>query len=78
MCASSSVISVQVAVENARSVNNIGKARPSILAFSRQGMPNLPGTSIEGVAKGGYIVHGGEEKPDVIFLASGNDSCLLF
>ena len=48
-----------------------GKVRPSVMAFSRQGMPNLPGTSKEGVLKGGYIVHGGGAKPDVILLATG-------
>ena len=48
-----------------------GKPRPSVMAFSRQGMPNQPGTSIEGVAKGGYIVHGGDKKPDVILISTG-------
>ena len=65
------VDAAQVAVENARAVNKSGKRRPSIMAFSRQGMPNLPGSSIDAVAKGGYIVHGGDAKPDVILLATG-------
>ena len=47
------------------------RRRPSILALSRQNLPNLAGTSIEGVAKGAYIVHGGDEKPDAIVLATG-------
>lgn len=55
--------------------------RPSVLALSRQGMPNLPGTSKEGVLKGGYIVQGGDAKPDVIFIATGahilEPSCAL-
>ena len=34
-------------------------------------VPNLPGTSKEGVAKGGYIVHGGDGKPDAIIMATG-------
>jgi transketolase len=38
-------------------------------------MPNLPGTSIEGVAKGGYVVHGGEGKPDVIIIGTGSELC---
>lgn len=61
----------QTAVENARALNVEKKRRPSVLAFSRQGMPNLPGTSKEGVAKGGYIVHGGDGTPDLILLSTG-------
>ena len=65
---------MQVAVENNRGINQKGYGRPTILALSRQGVPNLPGTSKEGVAKGGYIVHGGDEKPDAIILATGEMS----
>ena len=56
---------------NAKGHTPTGKVRPSVMAFSRQGMPNLPGTSKEGCLKGGYIVHGGDAKPDVILLATG-------
>lgn len=67
---------LQVAVLNNRGMNQKGYGRPSILALSRQGVPNLPGTSKEGVEKGGYIVHGGDEKPDAIILATGKaDPC---
>ena len=66
---------VQAAVLNAKAVNPEGIPRPSVMAFSRQGMPNQPGTSKEGVMKGFYTVHGGEGKPDVIFIASGAPSC---
>lgn len=63
---------LQVAIENAKGINVPSKLpRPSVLAFSRQGMPNQPGTSMDGVAKGAYIVHGGDAKPDVIILATG-------
>lgn len=65
---------VQVAVLNNRGMNKKGYGRPTILALSRQGVPNLPGTSKEGVEKGGYIVHGGDEKPDAIILATGKPS----
>ncbi|KAL2511448.1 Transketolase-2 [Abeliophyllum distichum] len=34
----------------------LNRKRPSILALSRQKLPQLPGTSIEGVEKGGYII----------------------
>ena len=56
---------------HSRGQNKVGHPTPSILALSRQGMPNLPGTSIEGVEKGGYIVHGGDDKPDVILMSTG-------
>ena len=67
---------VQVAVENNRGINQKGYGRPTILALSRQGVPNLPGTSKEGVAKGGYIVHGGDGKPDAIIMATGTFACI--
>lgn len=66
----------QVAVENNRGINQKGYGRPTILALSRQGVPNLPGTSKEGVAKGGYIVHGGDGKPDAIIMATGTFACI--
>jgi len=63
---------VQIAIENSKGMGVPGgKPRPSVMAFSRQGMPNQPGTSIEGVAKGGYVVYGGDKKPDVILLSTG-------
>jgi transketolase len=57
----------KVAVEN--------RKRPSILALSRQKLPNLPGTSIEGVAKGGYIVSDNStgNKPGLIVLSTGSE-----
>lgn len=58
-------------MENNRGINHKGYGRPTILALSRQGVPNLPGTSKEGVAKGGYVVHGGDGKPDAIIMATG-------
>jgi len=56
----------KIAVEN--------RKRPTLLALSRQALPNLAGTSIEGVAKGGYIVHGDAKAvPDVIIMATGSE-----
>jgi transketolase len=57
----------KVAVEN--------RKRPSILALSRQKLPNLPGTSIEGVEKGGYIISDNStgNKPDFIVLSTGSE-----
>eukprot|EP00250_Pteridium_aquilinum_P007741 c17402_g1_i1 orf=262-2490(+) len=59
--------SYKVAVQN--------RKRPSILALSRQKLPNLPGTSIEGVEKGGYIISDNStgNKPDLILFATGSE-----
>ena len=48
---------------------------PSLIALSRQNMPNLPGTSAENVAKGAYVVSCGckEGKPDVILMGTGSE-----
>jgi len=48
--------------------------RPSVLCFSRQAVPNLKGTSIEGVSKGAYIIHEAPEgKPQLIITGSGSE-----
>ncbi|KAL5709283.1 transketolase [Ranunculus cassubicifolius] len=51
------------------------RKRPSVLALSRQKLPELPRTSIEGVAKGGYTIscNATENKPDVILTATGSE-----
>ncbi|XVE76955.1 hypothetical protein DITRI_Ditri13aG0022300 [Diplodiscus trichospermus] len=51
------------------------KKRPSILALSRQKLPQLAGTSIEGVEKGGYIVsdNSSGNNPDVILIGTGSE-----
>ncbi|PKU63592.1 Transketolase, chloroplastic [Dendrobium catenatum] len=53
----------------------LNKKRPSILALSRQKLPQLPGTSIEGVEKGGYIVsdNSSGNKPDLILMGTGSE-----
>ncbi|KAK8944455.1 hypothetical protein KSP39_PZI007912 [Platanthera zijinensis] len=53
----------------------LNKKRPSILALSRQKLPHLAGTSIEGVEKGGYIVSDDSlgNKPDIILTGSGSE-----
>ncbi len=48
------------------------RKRPTILAFTRQGVKNLVGTSIEGAKKGGYIVEDGSN-PDLILIATGSE-----
>lgn len=56
-----------VALEDAR--------RPTTIALSRQKLPHLPGTSIEGVAKGGYILVD-VESPRAVLVASGSEVSL--
>ncbi|XP_074263181.1 transketolase, chloroplastic-like [Silene latifolia] len=48
---------------------------PSVLALSRQKLPQLPGTSIEGVEKGGYAIsdNSTDNKPDIILIGTGSE-----
>ncbi|KAH9627448.1 hypothetical protein KSS87_006139 [Heliosperma pusillum] len=48
---------------------------PSVLALSRQKLPQLPGTSIEGVEKGGYAISDNStgNKPDIILIGTGSE-----
>ena len=59
-------IAIEKAKENA----------PSLLAFTRQNVPNLAGTSVEGVAKGGYTVVDSEGTPDIILIGTGSELSL--
>jgi len=48
--------------------------RPSVLALSRQALPNLKGTSIDGVAHGAYVISDPEEgKPQLILVGTGSE-----
>lgn len=49
------------------------RKRPTTIALSRQGMPNLAGTSREGVSKGGYIVSDCAGTPDCILMGTGTE-----
>ncbi|MBD2530852.1 transketolase [Nostoc flagelliforme FACHB-838] len=60
----------KIAIEKAK------QNAPSLLAFTRQNVPNLAGTSIEGVAKGGYTVVDSEGTPDIILIATGSELSL--
>ncbi|KAJ8771479.1 hypothetical protein K2173_026656 [Erythroxylum novogranatense] len=53
----------------------LNRKRPSILALSRQKLPQLPGTSVEGVEKGGYIIsdNSSHNKPDLILIGTGSE-----
>lgn len=47
--------------------------QPTLLALSRQSLPNLAGSSIENTAKGGYILVDSDGTPDVILIATGSE-----
>jgi transketolase len=49
---------------------------PTLIAFSRQNLPNLPGASIEGVAKGAYTVDESDGTPDLILIGTGSEVSL--
>ncbi|GAB2291216.1 hypothetical protein Dimus_025475 [Dionaea muscipula] len=53
----------------------VNRKRPSILALSRQKLPQLAGTRVEGVEKGGYVIsdNSSGNKPDVILLGTGSE-----
>lgn len=52
--------------------------QPSVLALSRQNLPQLPDTG-EGALRGGYILRDPHDgKPDVILMASGSEVELLY
>jgi len=51
---------------------------PSALILSRQNINNLPeGNDYSQVAKGGYIVAGSDENPDIILVATGSEVSTL-
>ncbi|MHC5741619.1 MAG: transketolase [Nostoc sp.] len=60
----------KIAIEKAK------QNAPSLLAFTRQNVPNLAGTSVEGVAKGGYTVVDSEGTPDIILIGTGSELSL--
>ena len=51
---------------------------PTALILSRQNINNLPeGNDYSAVAKGGYVVAGSDENPDVILVATGSEVSTL-
>jgi len=54
-------------------VLNANQNRPTLLALSRQGLPNLAGSSIDGVAKGAYSVIDCDGTPDLILIGTGSE-----
>jgi len=49
---------------------------PSYLCLSRQNLPQLSGTSIDAVGKGGYALNNVED-PDIILVATGSEVSLI-
>jgi transketolase len=49
---------------------------PTLMAFSRQNLPNLDGSSIEAVAKGAYVLSDDGGTPDVILIGTGSEVSL--
>ncbi|MBE9031351.1 transketolase [filamentous cyanobacterium LEGE 11480] len=45
----------------------------SVMAMSRQGLPQLEGSSIEGVERGAYIIDGDLDLPDIILIGTGSE-----
>ncbi len=54
----------------------INRQRPSLLALSRQALPQLPGSSIDAVAKGAYILSDSSGTPDIILIGTGSETHL--
>ena len=47
--------------------------RPTLLALSRQGLPNLEGSSIENAAKGAYVLSDCDGTADIILMGTGSE-----
>ncbi|XHX80473.1 MAG: transketolase [Stenomitos frigidus ULC029] len=54
-------------------VLNANQNRATLIAFTRQAVPNLAGSSIDGVAKGAYAVIDSDGTPDVILIGTGSE-----
>jgi transketolase len=52
------------------------RKQPSLLAMTRQALPNLEGSSFEGVARGAYILSGSNDLPDIILIGTGSEVSL--
>jgi len=53
------------------------KLGPTVLALSRQNLPALKGSSVEGALKGAYVLQEAEGgQPDIIFVSTGSEVSL--
>lgn len=62
----------KVAVERAKGIGTT-KKQSTLLAFSRQNLPNLEGSSIDNAAKGAYVLSDSEGTPDIILIGTGSE-----
>ena len=60
----------KVAIDRAANHN------PTLLAFTRQNVPNLAGTSLAGVAQGAYTIVDCDGTPDLILIGTGSEVSL--
>lgn len=51
--------------------------KPTLLVMTRQGLPELEGTTVEGAEKGGYVIAGDINKADTILMGTGSEVHLL-
>jgi len=49
---------------------------PVALALTRQKVPTLEGTSVDGVSRGAYVVHDPDDSPELILIATGSEVSL--
>jgi transketolase len=49
---------------------------PVAFALTRQKVPTLEGTTVDGVARGAYVVHDPDETPELILIATGSEVAL--
>ncbi|NET66754.1 MAG: transketolase [Moorea sp. SIO1G6] len=49
---------------------------PTLIAFTRQGLPNLAGSSIESATKGAYVLSDSDGTPDIILIGTGSEVSL--
>jgi transketolase len=49
---------------------------PVALALTRQKVPTLEGTTVEGVSRGAYVVHDSGDTPELILIATGSEVSL--
>ncbi|MGC9502873.1 transketolase [Baaleninema sp.] len=52
------------------------RKRPTLMAFTRQGLPNLAGSSADQVAKGAYVLSDCQGTPDLILIGTGSEVSL--
>jgi len=46
---------------------------PTLLALSRQSLPNLAGSSVDSVARGGYVLSDSDGTPELILIGTGGE-----